>query len=643
MHKLLENTHREEYIKYLKARDYYFDKARNLNNWKNRIMVFPTIIMIVYYLTLIVLYFIKLIVPAFDYSGFENFMDSYFEIGLGLLTIAIFFLCNAMDDTIAEKKEISNMIREEYDHKLFGFKRNPFVYNYNNIDEYLEKAKYMPSDYNNWKYEYWYDEIFCDNIDRNIICMQMDNVIYTYQIYEAYLKGYKKQFRNIIILMIILMLFSYCFISTSMTFLVFLAFFEWLQVKLEEITTSKEMIATNKNLKEIIMDESMSDVILNDLNYYIHCIEDCIINNRKNGLFVSQKIRNNYLGSTSTYYKELDTVKAKFMDQDTVAMPECAEDITILSHDEKKKYSLDSIHNRLRTMLFNVLEILEQNGIDYVLDGGTLIGAVRKNCSGVKADATDNLDYENGKFLFWDDDVDIAIPVAQLGRAKLLIKNLLNDKYVLQDYENDSFYSPRLSNFRIRELNTASCVGEKDSPLWEKYRYKGLFIDVYAYSPVLYNVIFDSLYRKYIIHPLHKKLWDTEQNWKYTDNSKRMEKRFLRQKKRYLRRVALYEKHAGNTAYYSYMPNYIVDLNKPGPYVKGNALWGEKRISKLEGRSCRIPSNPVEILAAFYGDKWYQSVFSSQSDLREKYGEKWYSMATHKTSVMKHIRHIDLF
>ncbi len=72
--------------------------------------------------------------------------------------------------------------------------------------------------------------------------------------------------------------------------------------------------------------------------------------------------------------------------------------------DSLPKLSSDSV-NKLIELLEKTTNFLENNKIEYWLDGGTLLGACRNN-----------------KFIEWDDDVDIAIPL----KSYYSIKNLFN-------------------------------------------------------------------------------------------------------------------------------------------------------------------------------------------------------------------------
>lgn len=49
MNKMLKTTHRKENIDLLRVRDYYFDKARNLNKLKTLLVYFPAVLLVVSY------------------------------------------------------------------------------------------------------------------------------------------------------------------------------------------------------------------------------------------------------------------------------------------------------------------------------------------------------------------------------------------------------------------------------------------------------------------------------------------------------------------------------------------------------------------------------------------------------------------
>lgn len=469
MHKILVDTHREENIDLLKARDYYFDTAKRIERFKKFFVNLPAAILIGSYVVLGVLFFLKFRFSLAAYDKIDGFVNDYLEYIIGFVTITVFFISLVMDKVISERKEISNMLREEYDVRVFGLKKNMFAYNSKekDIDKYLRKAKYV-KDY--YKYEVWYGEVFCDDRNKNTLCCQMDNIIYTYYVYGDMYKVFVKKFIACVLLMAAVIVISLNLVNP---FLVFFAFVEVLETVWDEISTCKEMKEKNEILINIVGDESKKDIIERDFPFYLRSLQDSVINNRNNALSAPKKIRKEYLKEGNIFYQRLDDIKKIYLDEDSVTMPENADDLEILSMDESRTHSLSEIHKRLNDMLLDVIDILEKNRICYTLDGGTLIGAVRKNISGVEtAKLTpdkwkDCMDYENGGFLFWDDDVDLAIPVNQIEKAKKVIREELGDRYHIQDYYTEEFYSPRLSNFRVREKNTKSRVAEKDSVLWE--------------------------------------------------------------------------------------------------------------------------------------------------------------------------------
>lgn len=228
-----------------------------------------------------------------------------------------------------------------------------------------------------------------------------------------------------------------------------------------------------------------------------------------------------------------------------------------------------------------------------------------------------------------------------LDRAKQLIKENLSDKYEVQDYASDPYYSPRLSNFRIRDKK--SITSEKDSKLYGFYNSRGLFIDVYAYSPILCSRLVDSIFRKFFIHPLNRWILRIENKCGlYGDVENKEMKKFSSLKKMYLNIVSWYTDHANCDQYYAYVPNFICDYCHSGPYIKKEDLYGEslpnvqfESIEKLP-----IPIHAEKVLSEYYGD-WTESPFISMQDLQKEYGnEQWFDKKIFMSTVLKHISQV---
>ena len=127
----------------------------------------------------------------------------------------------------------------------------------------------------------------------------------------------------------------------------------------------------------------------------------------------------------------------------------------------------DYMKKHLRAVQLKELEIMkaihqvcEKNNIDYWLDGGTILGAVR-----------------HGGFIPWDDDIDIAMRKEDIPRFVEVAKRDLPDWLYLQTPEEDP---SRLPMIKIRDKN--SFLVESSDDFSQSYP-KGLFVDIFPLEP----------------------------------------------------------------------------------------------------------------------------------------------------------------
>jgi hypothetical protein len=106
--------------------------------------------------------------------------------------------------------------------------------------------------------------------------------------------------------------------------------------------------------------------------------------------------------------------------------------------------------------------------------------------------------------------------------------------------------------------------------------------------------------------------------------------------------VNWYLAHAKNDAFYVYLPTYIENKKKPGPYISQNDLYGTKRKEIFEGLYLSVPSRPEKVLQAYYGN-WQESPFKTIQQLIALYGkDEWFSKNLFLVTIMKHINHVNL-
>lgn len=135
----------------------------------------------------------------------------------------------------------------------------------------------------------------------------------------------------------------------------------------------------------------------------------------------------------------------------------------------RKRYNPEG--SALRRLQLQQLEILKafdgicrRNGLRYIMEGGTLLGAVR-----------------HGGFIPWDDDVDISMPLQDFRRFQQIASSELPVGMVLQNHKTDpNYFVPIL---KIRDATSES--HSQTDGLDKYYKYKGPFIDIFPIEPTI--------------------------------------------------------------------------------------------------------------------------------------------------------------
>jgi lipopolysaccharide cholinephosphotransferase len=122
---------------------------------------------------------------------------------------------------------------------------------------------------------------------------------------------------------------------------------------------------------------------------------------------------------------------------------------------------------KMLAMLEQVDAICQRHGLDYWLEGGTLLGAIRHQ-----------------GFIPWDDDLDIAMPRASYDAFLRLAPIELSDSMWLQTAQTDPGYFNLSVPLKIRDCNSRFIeLHETGKELYQQ----GIFIDVFVYDKMSEN------------------------------------------------------------------------------------------------------------------------------------------------------------
>lgn len=145
-----------------------------------------------------------------------------------------------------------------------------------------------------------------------------------------------------------------------------------------------------------------------------------------------------------------------------------------LSRELKNKYNPDGSTLRLAQvrmveMLKFIDKICSDNDIDYWIDSGTLLGAVRHE-----------------GFIPWDDDMDVVMTWKDYKKfKKLMIKNNPSDEFILQCHKTDKGCYRVWGS--IRDLKS-ECL--QDSKLHKFQKYRGLNMDIFVYRDLYFKFFY---------------------------------------------------------------------------------------------------------------------------------------------------------
>ena len=135
--------------------------------------------------------------------------------------------------------------------------------------------------------------------------------------------------------------------------------------------------------------------------------------------------------------------------------------------EEKKEVTIQEIQSKLLEILLYFQKFCQENGLGFVLAGGTCLGSVRHK-----------------GFIPWDDDVDILMPREDLNRFVELFEECMGDKYELTTPNSDKYQLESMISAVYKKNTLKAAFLDYNTPFP-----KGVHIDIFAIESVPRNPI----------------------------------------------------------------------------------------------------------------------------------------------------------